>query len=88
MIRLAGLMGGGLPNLTQDGWSLELVWHDWPDNCLVLEEPDKSVYNDLKYGYKIADSKPCEYRAHGFSETGLSFVFATSCSLYIFSRTQ
>lgn len=88
LIRLAGLHGGGLPNSTRDGWGLLHIWHDWPDNCLVLEEPYKSVYNDLKYGYKIADSKPCEYRAYGFSDTGRSFVFATSCSLYIFSRTQ
>lgn len=38
-VRLAGLNGGGLPCLTNDGWATEKLAIDWPDEYLLLLEP-------------------------------------------------
>lgn len=79
-IKMAGLYGGGLPLSTEDWWFLEL--RKKTDEVLLTEAaPSKNKEYAL-----VGDGKLCELRAFGFSETGNSFVIATSCSLVIFAR--
>ena len=78
-IRMAGLFGGGLPLTTKDKWFLEEEAPDWPTRSVLLTPPTgESIV--------IGDDGACELRAYGFSETGRSFVIATSCDLSIFVR--
>ena len=80
-VRMAGLFGGGLLRVTQDGFSLEEEAPDWPTRRVVLTSPDRSRT-------LVADDGACELRAFGFSQTGLSFVIATSCELLMFGRAS
>lgn len=69
LIRAAGLWGGDLDHSTTDGWSCRRV-----DGGVVLSaegQPD----------FSIQDSE--EYRAHGFSQGGGAFVYATSPTVYL-----
>ena len=86
IIRLAGLHGGGLPMTTNDGWLLEVVPFDWPKHSLFISPPFKPGQHGRDNSFKIAEDGAAEFRAAGFSDTGQSFVFATSSDLNIYSR--
>lgn len=86
IIRLAGIYGGGLPVLTEDGWLLECFSPDWPDSTVALTTPQlpgsapKCVVISPQRGTD-------EVRAYGFPPTGNSFVVALgSHTLEVFSR--
>ena len=79
-VRMAGLYGGGLPISTEDNWFLELRKKN---DEVFLSKAVSTKDKDLAL---VGDGKLCELRAFGFSETGKSFVIATSCSLIIFAR--
>jgi hypothetical protein len=81
-IRLAGLHGGGLPNGGRDGWSLVGVTLEWPIQNVLLVEPWKWIYDETARITKLAEDS--ETRAFGFSDTGNSFVIATSSGLEIY----
>jgi hypothetical protein len=83
-IRLAGLHGGGLPRVTADGWGLNCIQLPWPEHSIFLSQPWE--FHKFDRWLKIASDGACEFRACGFSDTGKSFVVATSCELIIFSR--
>lgn len=83
-IRLAGLHGGGLPRTTHDGWGMQYIPLPWPCHFIYLTLPWKR--DSFDEWIKIATDGACEFRACGFSETGRSFVIATSCDLTIYSR--
>lgn len=85
-IRLAGLHGGGLPTSTFDGWNMDIIAVDWPQHSLFLTTPFNSLFHGDGNSYKIAQDGVTGYRAAGFSETGQSFVFATSSDLDIYAR--
>lgn len=80
VIRMAGLFGGGLPLTTLDGWLLEAQARAWPTHSVFLTAPDS------REPVCIGDDGACELRACGFSETGRSFIIATSCELAMFTR--
>ena len=80
-VKMAGLMGGGLPMSTADGWGLEVQARAWPTHSFFLTAPGS------REPLCLGDDGACEYRACGFSETGRSFIFATSCELSIFARS-
>jgi hypothetical protein len=88
-IRLAGIAGGGLPTVTADGWSLELVAPDWPNNFVLLDAPQglgaQHIYETAQ---KVAPKHglPDVITVYGFSPTGKSFVVARSDGAEIFSR--
>ena len=86
LFRLAGLHGGGLPMTTADGWGLHCVALSWPEHCIFMTRPWESDRSGK--WIKIATDGACEFRACGFSETGQSFVVASSCELIIFSREK
>ena len=88
-VRMAGLFGGGLPLTTQDGWFLEAqALHD-RTATVFLTPPSSPLPAEAKHPRSIAvgDEGSCELRAYGFSETGQSFIIATSCMLTLFSRS-
>lgn len=79
-VRVAGLYGGGLPRTTFDGWFLEAQARAWPKHSIYLRAPA------AREPVCIDDDGVCELRAYGFSETGRSFIIATSCDLTMFTR--
>lgn len=79
-VRVGGLFGGGLPLTTADGWHLEAQARVWPTHSVFLSAPAS------REPVCIGDDGACELRACGFSETGRSFVIATSCDLSMFAR--
>jgi hypothetical protein len=87
-LRMAGLLGGGLPISTNDGWSVEVVTLDWPVHEILLLEPFASLYDSLRgkpsLFHKVGAES--ELRACGFSYSGRSFVVATSSDITIFGR--
>ncbi|WP_404310845.1 hypothetical protein [Neorhodopirellula lusitana] len=85
-VPLAGLVGGGLPRQTHDGWMLEVIQLPWPRHVLFLSSNYSPPYDDAGNSWKICDDGACEYRAAGFSPSGRSFVFASSCELVIYGR--
>jgi hypothetical protein len=85
---MAGLHGGGLPKITEDGWQAETVALEWPAFTLLLISPGSWLYG-RNYGRpddfsKLAEES--ELRAFGFSWTGLSLIIATSSETKIYSR--
>ncbi|WP_435020278.1 hypothetical protein TA3x_001741 [Tundrisphaera sp. TA3] len=80
VVRVVGLFGGGLPLTTCDGWRMRVQAREWPTQSVYLVAPDSDQE------ICIGDDGACEWRACGFSETGRSFVIATSCGLMIFAR--
>jgi len=85
-IRVGGLHGGGLPNSTDDGWGLIALPLPWPKYYVFLTSSWKSIYRGTEHAVKVATDEVCELRAYGFSETGRSFVIATSCDITLFTR--
>lgn len=80
-IRVAGLLGGGLPLTTADGWRLEERQLAHSTRSILLKLPECETEPVV-----VADDEVCELRAFGFSETGMSFIVATCCDITIFSR--
>jgi hypothetical protein len=86
LIRLAGLHGGGLPNWGRDGWWVDSITLEWPDVNLLLGGPWGWIFDEETPFVKLAVER--EVRAFGFSDTGESFVIATSSDLSVFAWTQ
>lgn len=90
VLRVSGLLGGGLPVSTIDGWSVEIITLVWPEHEILLLQPYASLYDSL-HGkpsrfHKIASES--ELRACGFSPSGHSLVIATSSEVVVFGREQ
>jgi hypothetical protein len=86
-IRVCGLFGGGLPLMTLDGWSVELVHHSWPHVAsLVLVPSGASVWDpaQARNCAKLAETEAP--LAYGFSHTGQSLILAHSHTLEIWTR--
>lgn len=87
VIRVCGIFGGGLPLMTLDGWSVELIHHFWPHVAsLVLIPRGASIWDPAQFRNcrKIAETEAP--LAYGFSHTGQSLVLAHSHSLEIWTR--
>jgi len=87
-VRMSGLFGGGLPTMSADGWSIEVITLDWPEKEVLLLPPKSNLFGTL-YGrppsiHKIASDS--ELRACGFSYSGRSLVIATTSDLTIYGR--
>ena len=80
-IRMAGLFGGGLPRSAEGEWFLSEEAPAWPTRSIYLRGGPQDL-EDVCVGHDGS----CELRAYGFSETGRTFVIATSCDLMIFAR--
>ena len=87
VVRMAGLHGGGLPTMTTDLWSVEIVCPDWPAAAVVLQHDRQSVWlpEQSPGCVKVCDVEIL--RAAGFSGTGRSLAVAEwSHTLYLFHR--
>jgi hypothetical protein len=86
MIRVAGLWGGGLNTMTEDGWKLKKISPDYPLSSIVLCPPrcDLLLGPGSEKCLKIIGDE--NIMVYGFSETGKSFIVGTSSDLTIFSR--
>lgn len=75
-IQTSGLHGSDRLNKESQGWLLCKEKHE-----IILVSPDQSRV-------VVAPDDVCELRAFGFSDTGNSFVFASSCELIIYSGAE
>jgi hypothetical protein len=87
-LRVSGGQGGGLPTSTHDGWSVEVLTREWPEQEVLILEPFASLYDILQRKpsrfQKIAVES--ELRAFGFSYTGRTLIIASSSDIVIFGR--
>ncbi|MGI8556664.1 MAG: hypothetical protein ACR2LT_09960 [Pyrinomonadaceae bacterium] len=79
-IRTAGLFGGSLSKTTGDSW--KLFEQSEGINQIFLKHESWSD-SEAKV---VGDDEVCEMRSFGFSETGNSFIIATSCDVTIYTR--
>ena len=87
-IKMAGLYGGGLPTFTKDGWQLESVTLNFPEEMILLVEPDSSLYGSIHNhpdNFIKIEQDAC-IRAYGFSYTGKSFIIATTSDVTTYAR--
>jgi hypothetical protein len=87
-IRIAGLMGGGLPLSTVDRWHLQALTLEWQETSVILEPPGTSVLVErMSSGcVRLELTGAGEFRICGFSATGRSFVIATTADVEFFAR--
>ena len=72
LVRAAGLWGGNLDQVTEDGWACHRI-----DAGTLLTA-------DGQPAFRIEERE--EYRAQGFSPGGRSFVYVTSPVVYLVTR--
>ena len=88
LVRMSGLSGGGLLNVTSDMWQIEIVAESWPKYQILLVEPDSSLfgakYNKPDQFLKIWDGY--ELRGAGFSYNGNTLCIGESSDLVIYNR--
>jgi hypothetical protein len=83
---MSGISGGGLPVASSDGWSVETVALNWPDQHLLLVEPGSWLYGALCNWPWVFHTLAVEreLRAFGFSWSGKSLVIATSSDVIVY----
>ncbi|MBV4357580.1 hypothetical protein [Pinibacter aurantiacus] len=89
IITTHGLYGDdNLPKSTTDGWTLSISKPEPDDKPFekYLIQKIHLISPDKEQKIFIAKDGACEFRAFGFSETGKSFIVASSCDLIIYSR--
>ncbi|MFI6883830.1 hypothetical protein [Streptosporangium canum] len=86
-VHIAGLFGGGLHRTTLDGWGLDVVSPEWP-NDRVLLSAGGDIYKDPpgEGWWHIFHSNYSTFRAAGFSPSGLTLAVATSSDLTLWTR--
>lgn len=89
-IRMAGLFGGGLLTSTEDGWQLDSVTLNWPEEMILLVEPDSDLYGSTcnRPDNFTKVEQDATIRAYGFSHTNKSFIIATTSDVAIYSRSK
>ena len=85
LIAMAGIWGGALRRMTRDGFYLSAQAPNWPDERIILDSPSVPK-QEGRVRTLVVQDQVTELRAYGFSETGNSFIVATSSELWIFSR--
>ncbi len=86
-VHIAGLSGGGLHRTTPDGWALDTVAPEWPNERVLLSS-DGDIYRDPpgRGWWHIFHSDYSTFRAAGFSPSGLTLAIATSSDLTLWRR--
>ena len=86
-IRVAGLWGGGLNRMTEDGWSVAVVAVDWPEERVILQPPGADVMIEhLASGCITISAAATELRCVGFAPSGRALVVVTASDVTIFGR--
>jgi hypothetical protein len=86
-VRIAGLFGGGLHSTTPDGWCLDVVAPEWPNERVQLSAGG-DIYKG-KHGaswWHVLHSDCSTLRAAGFSPSGHTLAVATSSDLTLWAR--
>ncbi|TMR93781.1 hypothetical protein [Nonomuraea basaltis] len=86
-VHIAGLFGGGLHSTTSDGWGLDVVSPEWPNDRALLSAGG-DIYKDPpgQGWWHIFHSDYSTFRAAGFSPSGLTLAVATSSDLTLWTR--
>jgi hypothetical protein len=87
-VPIAGLFGGGLHTTTEDGWTLDVVSPEWP-NDQVLLSADGGGYRGPagQQWWHIFHADYSDLRTAGFSPSGDTLAVATSSDLTLWSRS-
>jgi hypothetical protein len=81
-VPMAGLWGGGLPLTTSDGWTVERMPVDWPDERIVLRAPHARGDEMIQIHHETL----FEIRAVGFSPSGAALTVASSGEFTLVTR--
>lgn len=86
-VQIAGLFGGGLHSTSGDGWSLDVVAPEWP-NERVLISTDGGIYRGEpgQSWWHIFDCTYSTLRTVGFSPSGRTLAIATSSDLTLWTK--
>ena len=86
-VRIAGLCGGGLHSVTEDGWSVDVAAPDWPSHRVLLST-NGGRYDGPPgtHWWHIFHAHYSQLRAAGFSPSGRSLVVATSSDITLLIR--
>jgi len=87
-VPVAGVDGGGLHATADDGWAVNVVAPDWPNESVMLSlngSPFKGEAGSSWWHVHLEEA--CELRAVGFSPSGQTLVIASSCMLTLFTRS-
>ncbi|WP_052311962.1 MULTISPECIES: hypothetical protein [unclassified Actinoplanes] len=88
-VRIAGLHGGGLHTGTRDGWLIDVVSPDWPNQRVLLSyRSDPFSGEEGATWWHIFHSRFSELRAAGFSPSGSTLVVATSSDITVWTRER
>lgn len=89
-VHTAGLHGGGLALTHPDGWRLQSVTLEWPEQSVILSPLNDWLHELLEHNphqiYYLA--KDQEIRAFGFSPTGKSMIVASTDRLLIIAQPE
>jgi hypothetical protein len=89
-VSIAGLFGGGLHAITEDGWAVDVIAPEWPHHRVILST-DGGV-NDGPPGttwwHVFDDERHGQLRAAGFSPSGRTLVVATASDVTLFRRAR
>jgi len=84
---MAGIHGGGLRKVTDDGWGLTVVSTRWPAGRLVLLKPESSLFANYTSAKDIIVLGDCgEFRVFGFSWSGRFMVWSDEMDVHIYER--
>ncbi len=86
-VQIAGLFGGGLHSTTPDGWCIDVVAPEWP-NERVLLSADGGSYRGKpgESWWHVFHSDYSTLHAAGFSPSGRTLAVATSSDLTLWAR--
>ncbi|WP_027344404.1 hypothetical protein [Hamadaea tsunoensis] len=87
-IQISGLFGGGLHTTAEDGWAVDVVAPEWPDERVLLSGLGSDIYRGTLgvHWWHIFHSRRSELRAAGFSPSGRTLVVATSSDVTLWHR--
>jgi hypothetical protein len=83
-VQIAGLFGGGLHSTSGDGWSIDVVSPDWPNEQVLLSKNGGNFSSEPATDWwHIFHST---LHTAGFSPSGRTLVVATSSDLTLWTR--
>lgn len=86
-VQIAGLFGGGLHSGSGDGWAIDVVTLEWPNEQVILST-DGGVYRGEmgRSWWHIFRSDYSTLRTAGFSPSGRTLAVATSSDLTLWTK--
>lgn len=86
-VQIAGLFGGGLHSESGDGWALDVVAPEWPNERVLLSAGGEIYRGELgESWWHIFHSDYSTLRTAGFSPSGRTLAVATSSDLTLWTK--